>query len=437
MRQFVYLLFALIFVVGCDNGANQISGPEPEQETEESPTIDAQTRAIVQAAREVAPIDASEGLTVGVLDEEKTSTHARVAYFNDSVYEVYNFDLDESKWKMGERTRQVEFESSLAKYAYTKKYAKLYSNGQDRDTWHVPSNITDDGTYHYSEEYQTNLPDEAQFFEDSEVDDNEEVEIFMSFEGPWKWERFDKPTGSSQSCSLNPALLIFSDSAGEYHPAQKAEVWYTLSSSDVSAPSAPSLNSPTGGALTGASVTFSWGEPSGGGNITYQLQIDDNSNFSSPSVDVSDLSNTSKSESALTRGMDLYWRVRATNTAGTGPWSSVRSIHVRPEVPAVTKSINSNDHPVLSWGSADGATSYQIYREHSKSGAGWELWAETSNTSYTDTNAQVQSWDGRTPYIRYKVRAKDASGEVSYFSQNHYYSEKGINPASPIGGGGD
>lgn len=94
-------MFALIFLIGCDNGANQISGPESEQEaeqkTEQSPTIDAQTRAIVQAAREVAPIDAGEGLTVGVLDEERTSTHARVAYFNDSVYEVYNFDLEESQ----------------------------------------------------------------------------------------------------------------------------------------------------------------------------------------------------------------------------------------------------------------------------------------------------------------------------------------------------
>jgi len=440
MKKLLYLLFAVLFLAGCDKGAEQLTGPDanPNLEPVEEPpkAVDAQTRAIVEAARAVAPIDASKGLAVGLLDEGRTDTRVRVAYYNETVYEVYHFALEGSSWTRGDRIRRVPLGPSLAKYQYTKPFAKLFADGQPRDTWYVPSSITGGGTYSYDEQYQTNLPDKGEFIEDSEVDGT--TEIFMQFSGPWKYQRFNPPEGSGQSNSLVASLEIYSDSTGQYHAAEGVEVWYELSSSQVTAPTAPSLSSPSDGVTMNAPVTFDWGESTGGGNITYRLQVDDNSNFSSPSVDQSGLSSTSKTIFGLTRSTTLYWRVRAKNEAGPGNWSSVRSLYLRPSTPVVSATVDANDHAVLSWEAADGATSYLIYREHSGSGAGWEFWTEITSTSYTDASSEVQSWDGRTPYIRYKVRSKDANGVLSSFSQDKYYSEKdgGINPMGPVTGGG-
>jgi hypothetical protein len=63
---------------------------------------------------------------------------------------------------------------------------------------------------------------------------------------------------------------------------------------------------------------------------TYQVQVSVGAAFSNNTIDVSGVTVTSYSLSALAGGTVYYWRVRAANTAGNGPWSAVRSFTTAP-----------------------------------------------------------------------------------------------------------
>jgi hypothetical protein len=82
----------------------------------------------------------------------------------------------------------------------------------------------------------------------------------------------------------------------------------------------------------------------------------------------SSVATTSLSLSGLAGGTVHYWRVNATNTAGTSAWSAVRSfttaniatlaapVLVSPASGATNVSIN----PAFSWNASTGATSYVL-----------------------------------------------------------------------------
>ncbi len=93
---------------------------------------------------------------------------------------------------------------------------------------------------------------------------------------------------------------------------------------------APSLVSPSNNARfsTGQSITFDWSDVAGA--ASYQLQIDDSSNLSSPFV----LNQTGITPSRFTTSTlptrRLWWRVRAVDAGGNpGAWSSVRRIEIK------------------------------------------------------------------------------------------------------------
>jgi hypothetical protein len=90
-------------------------------------------------------------------------------------------------------------------------------------------------------------------------------------------------------------------------------------------PSAPVLSSPSNGA-TGISVTptLSWSASTGTAPITYTLQVATSNAFSSFATIELGLSGTSYVISIpLGYSLPYYWRVQATNAAGTSSWSSV------------------------------------------------------------------------------------------------------------------
>lgn len=92
----------------------------------------------------------------------------------------------------------------------------------------------------------------------------------------------------------------------------------------VTVPSAPTLISPTNNS-TGISTspTLSWSASSGA--TSYRLQVSLNSSFSSFVLDQSNISATSFTLNGLTNNTTYYWRVNASNSAGTSQWSSVWS----------------------------------------------------------------------------------------------------------------
>ena len=89
----------------------------------------------------------------------------------------------------------------------------------------------------------------------------------------------------------------------------------------LSTPTAPTLLSPGNGSSTcDTTPTFDWSTVSGA--TSYRIQVDNNSDFSSPEID------TTTTNSDYTPGTALapntyYWRVRASNSCGNGTWSAV------------------------------------------------------------------------------------------------------------------
>ncbi len=91
---------------------------------------------------------------------------------------------------------------------------------------------------------------------------------------------------------------------------------------------APALLSPAADARfsRGQSITFDWADVAGAAG--YQIQIDDQSSFSSPTVDASTAPST-YSTSTLPAAR-MWFRVRATGTSGAaGAWSASRRFEVR------------------------------------------------------------------------------------------------------------
>ncbi|MDY0041958.1 MAG: CAP domain-containing protein, partial [Desulforhabdus sp.] len=91
-------------------------------------------------------------------------------------------------------------------------------------------------------------------------------------------------------------------------------------------PGAPSLSSPANGATVSTTdITFSWTTPTGS-PTAYHLQVSTSSTFSSTIYSNDSITGTSRTLSGFPNdGTTYYWRVRAYNSSGWGPWSSTRS----------------------------------------------------------------------------------------------------------------
>jgi predicted RNA-binding protein with TRAM domain len=90
-------------------------------------------------------------------------------------------------------------------------------------------------------------------------------------------------------------------------------------------------NAPTVGSGSNATATTidaSWIAPSGGSEaFTYEIQVDNDSDFSSPTFTQSNISSgtTTHTATGLASNTTYYFRVRANNAAGSSAWSSTSS----------------------------------------------------------------------------------------------------------------
>lgn len=189
------------------------------------------------------------------------------------------------------------------------------------------------------------------------------------------------------------------------------------------APPKPALKLPVQNALihpTVSTVNLDWSDVTPTYLLEYKVQVDDNSDFSSPLLDTTTgtVSSYSLPMSSLTPNTKYYWRVASYNpyhqTAG---WTATRAFRI-----AVTAPVNLTPGggttigtltPTLNWDDVSGATSYTVQVSLSPT-FGTLLKNVTVYTSdYTFTTSLPA---GKTIYWR--VRANAANGPSQWSTES-------------------
>jgi hypothetical protein len=135
----------------------------------------------------------------------------------------------------------------------------------------------------------------------------------------------------------------------------------------ASTPDAPAAIAPSDEASCQAvSITLDWSDVIGAD--TYTLQVDDNSDFSSPLFNQGSLASTLQLVAGLSEGTNYYWRTKAVNSCGVnGPWSSTNSFTTlissiaAPVLAGPANNIECQPvNPILSWENVPNATGYSL-----------------------------------------------------------------------------
>ncbi|MBN2769204.1 MAG: SUMF1/EgtB/PvdO family nonheme iron enzyme [Spirochaetes bacterium] len=97
-------------------------------------------------------------------------------------------------------------------------------------------------------------------------------------------------------------------------------------STGIAPPTAPTLISPTNGSLVqNLTPTFDWSDATGA--TSYKILVDNNSDFSSPVINESPTTSSYTPTSNITAGT-YFWKVLATNPAGTSAYTNAWSVTI-------------------------------------------------------------------------------------------------------------
>lgn len=186
----------------------------------------------------------------------------------------------------------------------------------------------------------------------------------------------------------------------------------------------PVLVSPANGLQTDDNAPlFTWGAVPGA--VTYRIQIDDNSNFSSPEQDQT-VTTVSFQSDILSDKATYYWRVRALDwgdesSRWSGAWSVVLGENrlAAPQLRSPKDRANVPDRtPRFSWKRVRGADSYVLQISQVPDFSSIWLSKSVTRPRYTlgdDLGKEVMLY--QTYYWR--VLAQDAAGNVSAWSVPH------------------
>jgi hypothetical protein len=182
----------------------------------------------------------------------------------------------------------------------------------------------------------------------------------------------------------------------------------TIQDKPPALPDPPSLFWPTDGSNTcTAAPTFFWSRVREA--AWYQIEVDDSSDFGSPSIAQTTTNTT------YTPGEDLaidtyYWHVRASNAEQDGAWSEVWSFTVLPPLaqPSLIAPSDGSQTcdltPSLEWSPVSGASSYRIQVDDNSDLSSPLVNATVEDTTYTSGT----EWAPGTYYWR--VQAVDTCG---------------------------
>ena len=192
-------------------------------------------------------------------------------------------------------------------------------------------------------------------------------------------------------------------------------------------PAVPVLAAPANGSFTSdATPDFDWNDVSGA--TSYTIQIDNNSDFSSPEV------TSSPAVSAFTPGSNLangtqYWRVLATNAYGSSAYSSSWnfSIGSAPGIPTLLSPANTglttDQTPTFDWSDVTSATSYTILVDNNSDFSSPEINQSPAASTYTPgSNLALGTY-------YWKVLATNSYGSSAY--SGSWSLSIGAAPAAP------
>ncbi len=246
------------------------------------------------------------------------------------------------------------------------------------------------------------------------------------------WTQWKTVFDQNSINGVNPGFA--SSSTGNYsRPSSRNEINVTHSgatwtrygawqstSGGCTLPGVATLTLPANGA-TGLSlpVTLDWSDVATA--TSYQLQIDNNSDFSSTLTDQVVAAST-YSATSLTSGVTLYWRVRAQNSCGWGAYSASRTfataactLPVAPTLASPANAATNLAQPItLDWNDVATATGYQIQVDNNSDFSS----VTVAPTATASTYALSGLAAGTTFYWR--VRAQNACGLGSYSASRSF-----------------
>ena len=174
---------------------------------------------------------------------------------------------------------------------------------------------------------------------------------------------------------------------------------------------APALHSPSSSATdVPIGAVLKWGSVADA--ATYHAQVAGSSDFSTVTFDSTGLVDTTVTARGLQSQKTYYWRVRAQNPAGYGPYSTVFSFVTMPAAPVAPTLISPahgstgvSTQPTLSWFPSTGATTYrlQISNQSNFSPPIFD------DSTLTTTSRQVGPL-GNSTMVFWRVSAKNAAG---------------------------
>jgi surface antigen len=152
-------------------------------------------------------------------------------------------------------------------------------------------------------------------------------------------------------------------------------------------PGTPSLLLPSDGSHTcDATPRFDWSTV--GGATSYNLQVDNSSDFASPEIDLTTTDSEHTPETPLAPDT-YYWRVHSTNDCGNGSWSSVWSVAVLgiPSAPNLLSppdgALRCNTTPTFEWSAVPEAAYYRIQVDNNSDFSSPEIIADGMRSYYT------------------------------------------------------
>jgi hypothetical protein len=202
-------------------------------------------------------------------------------------------------------------------------------------------------------------------------------------------------------------------------------------------PPPPKPPAPTGlsAAPTETGATLSWNGSAGA--TSYRVQVSTKANFPPGQTDQSVTTDTTLVIGGLSSQTTYFWRVSATNTAGTSGWSTSGFTTLgaqASQIPAVPTGLNATlteTGVTLSWNSSVGATSYRV---EVSTKANFPPGQTDQDVTTADTSMAVGGLSSQTTYY-WRVSATNAAGTSGWSTAGFttLVTQPSQPPAAPTG----